>query len=124
MPGLAFAAATAVLGASFVTSPYAQAQGLTDAQLDEVKDNLWFAAQQTWEIGTEAQALVESDAPAYAVFADASLPPPTGNSSSSYNYTALQPVLQIAYNTAYNRSNMTGPQPLMYVERGAAGDPA
>ncbi|KAH9917745.1 uncharacterized protein B0H18DRAFT_1096454 [Fomitopsis serialis] len=124
MRGPTFAVATALLGASFFKSRFAEAHTPTDAQLDDVKDNLWLAAQQTWELGTEAEALVESDAPACAVFADTPLPPPIGNNSSSYNYTALRPVLQIAYNAAYNRSNATGPQPIMYVEGGAAGDPA
>ncbi|KZT64678.1 Six-hairpin glycosidase [Daedalea quercina L-15889] len=123
MPGLAFAAVSALLGASFFTVPRVHAQSLTDAQLDDVKDNLWLGAQQTWELGTEAQALLESDAPAYSVFSDNSLPPPLGNDSALYNNTAVQPVIQIAYNVAYNRSNSTGPQPIMYVEGGAAGDP-
>ncbi|KZT63338.1 Six-hairpin glycosidase [Daedalea quercina L-15889] len=115
---------TALLGLSPLLSRLA-AQNLSDAQINAVKDNLWLAAQQTWELGTESEALVESDASAYAVFFNASIPPPLGNSSSNpYNYTALQPVLQIAHNVAANRSNSTGPQPVMYVQGGAAGDPA
>ncbi|KAH9828825.1 Six-hairpin glycosidase-like protein [Rhodofomes roseus] len=116
---------TAVLAAATLLSP-ASAQNLSDTQLDALKDNLWLAAQQTWELGTESQALLESDASPYAVFFNSSLPPPPGNQSLSdpYSYAALAPVLQIAYNAAASRSNSTGPQPVMYAQGGAAGDPA
>ncbi|KAH9924009.1 Six-hairpin glycosidase-like protein [Fomitopsis serialis] len=116
---------TAVLAAASLLSR-AAAQNLSAAQLAAVKDNLWLAAQQTWELGTESEALLESDAPAYAVFFNSSLPPPAGNSSlpDPYSYAALAPVLQIAENAAANRSNSTGPQPVMYVDGAAAGDPA
>ena len=90
-----------------------------------LRSTLTLTIHRSWEIGTEAEALIESDASAYSVFYDASLPPPTGQSTNdSYNYTALRPVLQIAYNAAANRSNSTDAQPIWYVEGGAAGDPA
>ncbi|KZT00107.1 Six-hairpin glycosidase [Laetiporus sulphureus 93-53] len=111
---------TTMMAALLVLTASALAQSLTSAQLDAVMDNLWLGAQQTWELGTEAEALTEYDAPDFSVFANASLPP----STSAVNYTALAPVLQIAYNTCANRTNATGAHPLIYVEGGAAGDPA
>ncbi|KAF9805683.1 hypothetical protein IEO21_08957 [Rhodonia placenta] len=96
----------------------ARAQNLTDAQVQAVKDELWLGAQQTWELGTEGEALTEYDAPSLSVFANASLPP-----SPPYNLTALAPVLQIARNVVGSRSNSSQPQPLWNVSGGAAGDP-
>ena len=48
MPGLALAAAAALCGTSLVFSSSALAQMLTDQQLEDVKDNLWLGAQQTY----------------------------------------------------------------------------
>lgn len=139
MSGLALSAVTALLGTSLF-SPFVHAQSLTDQQLEDVKDNLWLGAQQTyvvallharhthsfyhtsWEIGTKAQAFLESNAEAYSVFSDTPLPPPAGNASAIYDYDALQPVLQIAYNAASARANSTGAQPIMWVPGGAPGD--
>ncbi|PCH34528.1 hypothetical protein WOLCODRAFT_19400 [Wolfiporia cocos MD-104 SS10] len=98
------------------------------------------ADSRSWEPGTAAEALTEALAPAFAVFANASIPPPasllanvsyiwsngtsgiTATSTLYYNASALAPPLQIVYNAAANRSNATGPQPFIYVEGGAAGD--
>ena len=140
MSGFAIVAATALLGTSLFFPPSASAQILTDQQLEDVKDNLWLGAQQTyvpifsrssathhtlyhrWELGTKAQAFLESNAEAYSVFSDTALPPPVGNESSIYDYDALRPVLQLAYDAASSRANITGPQPIMYVAGGAPGD--
>ncbi|PCH34530.1 hypothetical protein WOLCODRAFT_133503 [Wolfiporia cocos MD-104 SS10] len=131
-----------LLSALALLAPPARAQSLSDAQLATVRSDLWLGATQTWELGTAAEALTEALAPAFAVFANASIPPPaslpanvtyvwpsgtsgiTATSTLYYNASALAPPLQIAYNAAANRSNATGPQPFIYVEGGAAGDPA
>lgn len=99
-------------------------QNLTSSQLDAVKADLWAGAQQTWELGTEAEALLESDAPAFAVYANASLPPPQSALNATAATGALAPVFQIAANVIAARNTSVGPQPFLNVTGGAAGDPA
>ncbi|KAI0919982.1 hypothetical protein AcV5_001913 [Taiwanofungus camphoratus] len=103
----------------FASSPVpVLTQNLTADQLSAVKAALWRGAQQSWELGTECEALTESNAPAYAVF-NSSLPPPSSPLPSS-----LAPVLAIAHDVVRNQSNISGPAPLVYTPDGAAGDPA
>ncbi|GBE85574.1 hypothetical protein SCP_0800910 [Sparassis crispa] len=106
----------------FLAAARAAAQNLTGTQLDAVIAVLQANAQQTWELGTECEALTEYYAPSYAVFNASSLSP------SAPAPASLTPVLSIAHNVIANRSasnsNKTGPQPLVYVSGGAAGDPA
>lgn len=99
----------------------AQAQNLTASQLDAVKQRLAEGAQQSWELGTRAQALIELDTPSYSVLTtDVTLPPPTSSPPGS-----LGEVWSIVQAVIANRSLVTasGPQPLISAD-GAAGDPA
>lgn len=73
----------------------------------------------SWEIGTRAQALIEYDTPTYSVLNDSALPPSQGQAPSS-----LDEVVSIARSVVKSRaSNVTGSQPLVDVNGGAAGDP-
>ncbi|RPD56883.1 hypothetical protein L226DRAFT_538351 [Lentinus tigrinus ALCF2SS1-7] len=97
----------------------ARAQELTSDQLDQVKARLAEGATHSWEIGTRAQALIESDTPSWSVLNSSSLPPSHSAPSS------LDEVVSIAQAVVKNRtgSDVSGPQPLMDVSGGAAGDP-
>ncbi|EMD35968.1 hypothetical protein CERSUDRAFT_115919 [Gelatoporia subvermispora B] len=101
----------------------ARAQNLTDDQLDAVKSNLMQGAKQSWELGTESEALTELDTPSYAVVNGSSVPPPLGSAPSS-----LGEVLTIAKNVVSSLSissnNPDAPQPLDLPSGGAAGDSA
>ncbi|KAH9946703.1 glycosyl hydrolase family 88-domain-containing protein [Amylocystis lapponica] len=112
-----------VLAALLLVVSSALGQNLTTDQISTVVAVLKQGAQQTWELGTECQALTEYDAPAYSVLNDFTLPPSHNTSTAD-----LDPVLSIARAVVANRSisnnETVGPQPLMYVPGGAAGDPA
>ncbi|KAG7443858.1 Six-hairpin glycosidase [Guyanagaster necrorhizus] len=97
---------------------------LSTAEASNVKARLAEAAQESWELGTREQTLLETDATVYSVFSDQSLPPP---STVPDNMTdALAPVLSLAQEIVANRSasnhNISGAQPLM--ADGSAADPA
>ncbi|KAI0367867.1 hypothetical protein BV20DRAFT_529608 [Pilatotrama ljubarskyi] len=109
------------------------AQTLTDDQLDGVKARLaegathrpapllpYLTRTRSWEIGTRAEALIESDTPSYSVLNNTALPPPHGQAPS-----ALDEVVAIARSVVQNRTkaDVQGPQPLMDANGGAAGDP-
>ncbi len=120
------------------------AQGLTNNQIDTVKQRLAEGATHrlaffsplhsfshappitaSWEIGTRAQALLELSAPPFSVFTPAiSLPPPTSLDPNSND--TLADVYTIARNIVAALpappSNGTG-QPLV-LNDGSAGDPA
>ncbi|KAL6301871.1 hypothetical protein BKA93DRAFT_737895, partial [Sparassis latifolia] len=72
----------------------------------------------SWELGTECEALTEYYAPSYSIFSASSLPP------ASPPPSALSPVFSIANSVVASRGTTPGPQPLVYVQGGAAGDPA
>ena len=74
---------------------------------------------RSWEIGTRAQALIEADTPSWSVLNSSSLPPPHSAPDS------LAEVVAIARSVVRNRTStdVSGPQPLMDVNGGAAGDP-
>ncbi|EJU06613.1 Six-hairpin glycosidase [Dacryopinax primogenitus] len=92
------------------------AQNLTDNQISQVRSNLQQSAQQSWELGTEAEALTELDYPSLSVFSPLSLPPPTFFTSSPPSE-----VLSIAASVVHSRP--AGPGPLIPAD-GAVGDPA
>ena len=77
------------------------------------------AVHRSWEIGTRAQALIEADTPSWSVLNSSSLPPPHSAPDS------LAEVVAIARSVVGNRTStdVSGPQPLMDVNGGAAGDP-
>lgn len=108
------------LAISCVT-PLVWSQSLTNDQLNGVKARLAEGAKQSWELGTRAEALTESETPSYSVLNDTSLPPSTHAGPDS-----LSDVFAIAKSVVANRStsngNIQGPQPFM--KDGAAGDPA
>ncbi|KAI0822092.1 Six-hairpin glycosidase-like protein [Trametes gibbosa] len=78
-------------------------------------------AKRSWEIGTRAQALLESDTPSYSVFSNNGLPPAQGEAGPS----SLDEVISIAHEVVQNstKAAIQGPQPFLDVNGGAAGDP-
>ncbi|KAG7443855.1 uncharacterized protein BT62DRAFT_934447 [Guyanagaster necrorhizus] len=67
---------------------------LSTAEASDVKARLAEAAQESWQLGTREQTLLETDATVYSVFSDQSLPP---SSTVPDNMTdALAPVLSMA----------------------------
>ncbi|EMD37305.1 glycoside hydrolase family 105 protein [Gelatoporia subvermispora B] len=101
---------------------FARAQVLTAAQLSAVKSNLMQGAKQSWELGTETEALTEFDSPHYSVVKGA-VPPPPGPGPAS-----LDEVFAIAKNIVSNLtispSDPNAPQPLDLPPGMAAGDSA
>ncbi|KAF8577519.1 hypothetical protein K439DRAFT_1396617 [Ramaria rubella] len=98
-------------------------QNLTDNQLQLVVACLASGAQQSWEIGTRAQALLELNSPFYSVFSNTTLPPPTSVPVSSALPVNLTDVISIARTTVSLLNNTGMPQPLI-ANDGSAGDPA
>ncbi|KAK0432611.1 Six-hairpin glycosidase-like protein [Armillaria borealis] len=104
--------------------PGVSSDTLSTSQVSNVQARLADAAQQSWELGTRQQTLLETSATVYSVFSDQSLPPP---STVPDNMTdALAPVFSMARQIVSNRTtsnhNHTGAQPLM--SDGSAADPA
>lgn len=135
IPGLLLTLTTFLAGSTTLltrTSNTAYAQtpsgGLSSTTLGKIKSNLAEAAQQSWELGTRAQALLELDSPAYSVFhtEKSSIPPPSSSQLASGGGQELEEVLNIALNVVANRSrsngDVEGAQPLM--QDGSAADPA
>jgi len=95
-------------------------QELTDDQITAVKARLREGAQQSWELGTQAEALTEYDTPSYSVLNNTALPPSTNPGPPSladvFNITKT-----VVANRAKSNGNITGPQPL--IQDSAAGDP-
>ncbi|KDQ21094.1 hypothetical protein BOTBODRAFT_62116 [Botryobasidium botryosum FD-172 SS1] len=90
--------------------------GPTPNQVAQVSDVLQQIASQSWELGTETEALLEYDWPALSVFGSSAIPPPfqlnsTLNASNVFAIT--QRVIQ-----ARNGTLMT------FISDGAVGDPA
>ncbi|KAH9955491.1 Six-hairpin glycosidase-like protein [Russula dissimulans] len=111
----------------FYSLPTTSANGLTDAQIDAVKQRLQEGATHSWELGTRAQALLELDAPSYSVLTHpATVPPPSSSSLNASSNSSLADVLSIARNAVAvlppPPSNGTG-QPL-FAGDSSAGDPA
>ncbi|KAI9507406.1 Six-hairpin glycosidase [Russula earlei] len=109
----------------FSLIPTASANGLTDTQIDIVKQRLQEGATHSWELGTRAQALLELSAPSFSVLTPSvPLPPPSSLNSSSN--ASLADVFTIARHVVAvlpsPPSNGTG-QPLV-VGDSSAGDPA
>lgn len=111
-----------LLGEAFIS----RAQTLSDQDMQVVINDLAIGAQQPWELGTRAQALLEYSAPLFSVVSpnSASLPPPTVVLSDLA--AAMAPILSIAKTTVANRSTsnggIQGPQPL--ISDDSAADPA
>ena len=81
------------------------------------------APPHSWEIGTRAQALIEADTPSWSVLNSSSLPPPHSAPDSLAEVVAIaRSVVRNRTSSASDASN-SGPQPLMDVNGGAAGDP-
>ncbi|KAF9018281.1 Six-hairpin glycosidase [Hymenopellis radicata] len=98
-------------------------ESLTGDQLNAVKDRLAEAAQQSWEFGTRAQALLEYDARTYSVFSGTSLPPPSTVTDTTDGLTAVFDMAEaIVSDRASSNGNINGSQPLM--NDGSAADPA
>ncbi|KAH9059660.1 glycoside hydrolase family 105 protein [Lactarius vividus] len=101
------------------------AQGLTNNQVDTVKQLLADGATHSWELGVRAQALLELSTPSFSVLTSSvPLPPPPFLNSSLSD--TLADVFTIARNAVAALppppSNGTG-QPLV-LRDGSAGDPA
>ncbi|KIM78044.1 hypothetical protein PILCRDRAFT_824760 [Piloderma croceum F 1598] len=104
--------------------PTVLAQNLSDTLITVVESRLAQSAKRSWELGTQAQALLELNSPSYSVLSPQSLPPAP---QIPLNMTdSMNTVLSIAHNVVANRTisngNITGPQPLM--NDTSAGDPA
>ena len=82
-------------------------------------DCLFTNIEDSWELGTRAQALLEYGAQTYSVFSDTPLPPPSSVTDQSAD---LSSVFDIARDIVSARQDGDGPQPLM--EDGSAADPA
>ncbi|KAF8212225.1 Six-hairpin glycosidase-like protein [Mycena galopus ATCC 62051] len=97
-------------------------QALSPADIAVVTQNLATGAQQSWELGTRAQALLDLYAANFSVFSSTSLPPPT--SVPSNTTSAIAPVFSIAQNvvSALKLTATSPPTPLVSGD-GAAGDP-
>ncbi|KAK0215147.1 Six-hairpin glycosidase-like protein [Armillaria fumosa] len=122
MTGMRWTWVALVVAAAFW--PRVSSDSLSTTQVSNVQARLADAAQQSWELGTRQQTLLETQATVYSVFSDQSLPPP---STVPDNMTdALLPVFSMAKQIVANRStsnrNHTGAQPLM--SDGSAADPA
>ncbi|THH32646.1 hypothetical protein EUX98_g1533 [Antrodiella citrinella] len=109
-----------VASTSFSSSIYAQ--DLTADQVSTVKQRLQEGAQQSWELGTRAQALTEYDSPSYSVTNGTKVPPPTSSPPGSLDevFNITKTVLE-ARTKAF--ANVTGPQPLV-ANDGSSADPA
>ncbi|KAH9035187.1 glycoside hydrolase family 105 protein [Lactarius pseudohatsudake] len=100
-------------------------QGLTNNQVNTVKQLLAEGATHSWELGVRAQALLELSTPSFSVLTPSVLLPPPSSLGSSLNDT-LADVFTIARNAVAALppppTNGTG-QPLI-LRDGSAGDPA
>ncbi|KAJ7905504.1 glycoside hydrolase family 105 protein [Mycena olivaceomarginata] len=70
------------------------AQALSEADITTVTQNLATGAQQSWELGTRAQSLLDLYVPNFSVFSSTGLPPSA--SVPSNTTSALAPVFSIA----------------------------
>jgi len=109
------------VAATLLSRVYAQA--LSEADITTVTQNLATGAQQSWELGTRAQSLLDLYVPDFSVFSSTGLPPPA--SVPSNTTTAIAPVFSIAHNvvSALKLNTTSGPSALVNGD-GAAGDPA
>ncbi|KAH9172576.1 glycoside hydrolase family 105 protein [Lactarius sanguifluus] len=101
------------------------AQGLTNNQINTVKQLLAEGATHSWELGVRTQALLELSTPSFSVLTPSVLLPPPSSPGSSLNDT-LADVFTVARNAVAALppppTNGTG-QPLVLGD-GSAGDPA
>ncbi|KAH9172575.1 glycoside hydrolase family 105 protein [Lactarius sanguifluus] len=104
---------------------FVSAQGLTNNQVDTVKQLLAEGATHSWELGVRAQALLELSTPSFSVLTLSVPLPPRPSLNPSLSDT-LADVFTIARNAVAALppppSNGTG-QPLV-LRDGSAGDPA
>ncbi|KAF8885564.1 Six-hairpin glycosidase-like protein [Gymnopilus junonius] len=118
---------TTFLWSFLLSLRFAEAQNLTDGQIDVISTRLAESALESWEIGTRAQTILELNATEYSVFSSTSLPPPSSVPSSLSSSGVLTPFFTIAHDVVVNRTKAnngtTGPQPLIFAD-GAAADPA
>lgn len=89
-----------------VPAPYSGHQALTDSN--------------SWELGTRAQVILESDIPEYSVFSSNNLPP--SRSFSANQLKSFDPILELTRNVVNARPKGNGPQPLMRED--SVADPA
>ncbi|KAG5651115.1 hypothetical protein H0H81_009802 [Sphagnurus paluster] len=105
--------------------PTVPAQDLSNDEVILVSQCLAVAAQQSWELGTRAQAILSLNATSYSVLTPSTPLPPARSIPDSLT-SPLAPFFEIARSTVANRGNsnknITGPQPLM--ADGSAADPA
>jgi len=92
------------------------AQTFADDTIAKVKANLASSAQESWELGTRAQTLLELDAPEFSVFHEDSLPPKFSGQAPA----GIRDVLTIASNAVSRLPEDSTPRPL---DGGAGGDP-
>lgn len=115
---------SAIVCAAAFTWPIVVAQSLSNALVSLVEADLAQRANQSWELGTRSQALLELNANVYSVLSDYLLPPPSTIPENLND--AMTTVLGIAKSVVANRNisngGRVGPQPL--INDSAAGDPA
>jgi hypothetical protein len=94
----------------------ARAVRLTDSRLDAVSNVLDTIARNSWENGTKAQAILESDYSSMSVFSPTNPFPPSGDYSQ---------IIDIATTTLRNRPtvNLTANGGRSLLDDAAAGDP-
>ncbi|KAL5512387.1 hypothetical protein ACEPAG_3379 [Sanghuangporus baumii] len=99
-------------------------QNLTIAQVDIVVQRLNESASESWEVGTEQQALIELTTPSFSVLNDSFVPPSSSLPSSlSPVIDSITQVIQNRSTLIRSQSNLTSPQPL-WPGDGSAADPA
>lgn len=105
-------------------APAAHAQNLSSSQVDTIRTHLAASAQQSWELGTRAQAILELDTPAWSVLTPG-VTFPRSTDEFAHPPDSLSEVLEIARTVVGRRSQenngVVGPQPLL--ANSAAGDP-
>ncbi|KAL5480262.1 hypothetical protein ACEPAI_1532 [Sanghuangporus weigelae] len=99
-------------------------QNLTTAQVDIVVQRLNESASESWEVGTEQQALVELTTPSFSVLNDSFVPPSSSLPSSlSPVIDSITQVIQNKTTLLRSQSDLTAPQPF-WPGDGSAADPA
>lgn len=105
-------------------APAAHGQNLSSSQVDTIRTHLAASAQQSWELGTRAQAILELDTPAWSVLTPG-VTFPRSTDEFAHPPDSLNEVLEIARTVVGRRSQenngVVGPQPLL--ANSAAGDP-
>ncbi|KAL5522252.1 hypothetical protein ACEPAF_2109 [Sanghuangporus sanghuang] len=123
-PRPSFSFSFPLLAITLALSGASAEQNLTTAQVDIVVQRLNESALQSWEVGTQQQALIELTTPSFSVLNDSFIPPSQSLPSSlSPVIDSITQVIQNKTALVQSQSNLTSPQPF-WPEDGSAADPA